>query len=98
MNNNQTGHAISLSFEDLAGNRDGIGTVVTLTDSKGVTRTREVQLGGGFMAFDAPVLHVGLGEADQVDRLQIRWADGTETVIDGPLAAESAYRIRRAAP
>ena len=95
-NTGQTGSAVAFSFEDLAGNQDGIGAELRVTDTTGVTRLREVQLGGGFMSFDAPVAHVGLGFATEVTRLEITWADGSETVIDGPLAADHHYRIRRA--
>lgn len=94
-NNVQDGRAIAFSFEDLAGNRDGIGAVVSVTDTAGVTRVQEVQLGGGFMSFDAPVVHLGLGDADPV-RAEIRWTDGTLTVIEGTLYPETHYRIRRA--
>lgn len=96
INSTQGGNAVSFALEDHAGNRDGIGALLTVTDDAGITRTREVTLGGGFMAFDAPVIHVGLGAASSVERLHIRWADGTETEITGPLPSEQAYTITRA--
>ncbi|MBT54243.1 MAG: RNA-binding protein [Mameliella sp.] len=96
-NNTQEGRALTVSFEDLAGNRDGIGATIRVTDTNGVTRMQELQLGGGFMSFDAPVAHFGLGAAVEATRVAIRWADGDETVIEGKFAAETHYRIRRAA-
>ncbi len=95
-NNAQDGNALMVSFEDLAGNRDGIGALVSVTDTQGVTRRTEIQLGGGFMSFDAPMAHIGLGETGTATRLAIAWADGSETVIEGELAAGTHYRIRRA--
>jgi hypothetical protein len=41
------------------------------------------------------VVHLGLGDADPV-RAEIRWTDGTLTVIEGTLYPETHYRIRRA--
>ncbi|MGP6086804.1 FG-GAP-like repeat-containing protein [Antarctobacter jejuensis] len=95
-NNAQKGHALTVTFKDLAGNRDGIGALVSVTDTQGVTRSTELQLGGGFMSFDAPAAHFGLGGAEMAERLMIRWADGSETVIEGQFATDTHYRIRRA--
>ena len=94
-NNTQTGHALVVELADFSGNRDGIGAVLTLTDTGGQTLSREIQLGGGFMSFDAPRAHFGLGAARHADRLSVRWADGSETVIDGPLAAGTRYTVTR---
>ncbi|SMX40825.1 FG-GAP-like repeat-containing protein [Maliponia aquimaris] len=96
-NNAQGGRALTVSFEDLAGNRDGIGAEVAVTDDRGTTRLAEIQLGGGFMSFDAPLAHVGLGDAAEARRIAIRWADGSETVIEGAFKPDTQYRIRRAA-
>lgn len=97
-NDGTTGRALTVTLQDFQGNRDGIGAVLTLTDDLGVTRSREILLGGGFMSFDAPVAHFGLGEARRAEHLAIRWADGTETRVAGPLEAGHAYRVMRAAP
>ncbi|SFE41462.1 FG-GAP-like repeat-containing protein [Roseivivax sediminis] len=95
VNGTQEGNAIVFAFDDRAGNRDGIGAVVTLTDDQGRSMSREVQLGGGFMSFDAPRVHFGLGAAQRADRVAIRWADGSTTEIAGPVEAGQLYTIRR---
>ncbi|MDU8912165.1 FG-GAP-like repeat-containing protein [Aestuariicoccus sp. MJ-SS9] len=97
-NDGVSGNALAIALEDMAGNRDGIGAVVTVTDDLGVTRSREIQLGGGFMSFDAPVAHFGMGTARGAQSVTIRWADGAETAIAGPLEAGASYRVTRAAP
>jgi len=97
-NNTQSGNALTISLEDMSGNRDGIGAEIALTDSAGVTRRREIQLGGGFMSFDAPVAHFGLGDTAEARLINVLWADGSETVIEGAFAADADYHIRRAAP
>lgn len=95
--NNSQNAALTVALQDMAGNRDGIGAVLTLTTLDGRKLLREVQLGGGFMSFDAPVAHFGLGTASQAKQLRIKWPDGQETVIQGPLSAGVTYQITRAA-
>ncbi|EIE50718.1 FG-GAP-like repeat-containing protein [Salipiger aestuarii] len=93
--NNAQGLSISFALDDRAGNRDGIGARIIVTDTTGHTQMREVQLGGGFMSFDAPVAHFGLGAARRISQARIRWASGGETVIAGPLEAGAQYRVMR---
>ncbi|WP_146591339.1 FG-GAP-like repeat-containing protein [Puniceibacterium confluentis] len=94
-NNAAGGNAIAFQLDDRLGNRDGIGALLTLTGVAGGIMTREIQLGGGFMSFDAPRVHFGLGSADQAASLSLRWADGQVTRVAGPLAAGALYTIRR---
>lgn len=93
--NNTQAPALSVSLQDMAGNRDGIGARLTLTGMDGKTQHRELQLGGGFMSFDAPVAHFGLGDQAQAQSLRIEWADGGETVIQGPILAGAQYTVTR---
>ena len=79
-----------IALQDERGNRDGIGAVLRLTDDAGMTQLREIQLGGGFMSFDAPQVHFGLGSATAT-MLVIDWADGTRTTHEGPF--EPGHRI-----
>jgi len=92
-----TAQAPRLGFElsDGKGNRDAIGALITLEDATGRRQTRELQLGGGFMSFDAPRAMFGLGDQTEATRAQIRWPDGAETVIEGPLPAGALYRVSR---
>ena len=93
--NNAQHQALVIELEDEAGNRDGIGALITVSDATGRRQTREIQLGDGFMSFDAPRAHFGLGDEPEATDATIRWADGTETVIDGPLAVGRVYRVTR---
>jgi uncharacterized membrane protein YraQ (UPF0718 family) len=85
---------VVFALDDRRGNRDGIGAVLRLTDNTGRTQMREVQLGGGFMSFDAARVHFGLG-ATQATRLQITWADGTSNIVDGPFEPGQLYTVTR---
>lgn len=93
--NNAQAPALVISLHDQIGNRDGIGATLTLTDDLGRSQTRELQLGGGFMSFDAPRAHFGMGGARHATELSIRWPDGSTTQVSGPLDAGAHYRISR---
>jgi enediyne biosynthesis protein E4 len=63
-------------------NRDGLGARVTVT-AGGRTQAREVKSGSSYLGQNDLRLHVGLGEANRVDRIDVRWpAGGTETIRD----------------
>jgi uncharacterized membrane protein YraQ (UPF0718 family) len=94
--NNGQVRGIVFELTDMAGNRDGIGAVLRLSDATGRTQMREVQMGGGFMSFDAPRVHFGLGDEVRATKLSLRWADGSETVIEGQLDVGNTYQIKRA--
>ncbi|QGX96785.1 RNA-binding protein (plasmid) [Roseovarius faecimaris] len=93
--NNAQGARLGFELSDGRGNRDGIGALITLEDETGRTQSRELQLGGGFMSFDAPRATFGLGALTEATKATIRWPDGSATVIDGPLAAGALYRVMR---
>jgi hypothetical protein len=93
--NNTQQRAIGFALIDHTGNRDAIGAVITLSDPTGRQQRRELQLGGGFMSFDAPQVHFGLGDAAKATEARIRWPDGSETVIEGPLEPGNLYQVTR---
>jgi hypothetical protein len=97
VNNSQTGNAIAFEFRDRVGNRFGIGSKVEIRygERGELKQMREIQLGGGFMSFDAPIAHFGLGALERIDSVKITWADGGETVVAGGLTAGARYRIER---
>ena len=57
-------------------NRDGIGAKITV-EAGGLRQVRWVVAGGtGYGAGAPPEVHVGLGSADVVDAITVRWPDG----------------------
>lgn len=94
-NGSQTGHAIQIELRDARGNSHGLGARLVAELPDGTTMMRELQSGGGFMSFDAPVAHFGLGDAGEISRLTVHWAGGGTTEITEPLAAGATYRITR---
>jgi hypothetical protein len=93
-NNAQTGNAIGFEFRDSIGNHYGVGTLVEIQTTNGLSQTRELQLGGGFMSFDAPTLHFGLGAIESVSEVNIHWSDGSKSTL-GALKSGAVYRIER---
>jgi len=80
-NEQQTGnHWLRLRLTGKAPNTAGIGAKVTLT-AGGVTQVRELYPARGYLSSVEPVLTFGLGQADKVDALTVRWPDGHEQSI-----------------
>ena len=96
-NNLQAGNAISFEFADHAGNRMGIGNRIEIYygENDDLKQMREVQLGGGFQSFDAPVAYFGLGDHEQVNRVKIYWSTGEATEITGPISTGNRYLVSR---
>ncbi|MDJ0931508.1 CRTAC1 family protein [Breoghania sp.] len=94
-NGSQSGNAIEVELRDAKGNSRGVGARLDVELPDGTRMMRELQSGGGFMSFDAPVAHFELGEADEITRLTVHWADGGRTEVSGPLKAGASYRLTR---
>lgn len=97
INNNKTGNSVVLQFNDEIGNYYGIGAIVTAHyGAENVfQQTRELQLGGGFMSFDAPQVHFGLGPHESINRLSVKWADGSFTSLEQAMPAGHLYTVVR---
>lgn len=96
-NNNSEGNSISFQIRDNVGNRDGIGTkfVIHYGADAEKHQIRELKASGGYLSFDEPVAHFGLGDSKQVERLVIKWSTGGSTELPGPFAAGHLYTIQR---
>jgi hypothetical protein len=53
----------------------------------------EVRSGGSYLSQSDTRLHFGLGSASRVDKLEIRWPDGSSQVFQD-VAADRFYQIR----
>jgi len=93
-NNSQTGHAIGFEFRGATGNHYGIGARIEIQTQDGAKQSRELQLGGGYMSFDAPLIHFGLGAKPAITQATVYWPDG-ETSQLGALPAGAVYQIIR---
>jgi enediyne biosynthesis protein E4 len=73
--------------------RDAVGATVFLS-AGGIHQRGEVLSGGSFASSNDPRVHFGLGDADSIEKLQIRWPGGAlETVA--PPAPDCIYTIEQ---
>ena len=75
---NQTrsgGHFLTVRLEGTRSNRDAIGTRVTVK-AGGVSQTRWRIGGGSYASSEDPRLHFGLGSADRIESVEVRWPSG----------------------
>ena len=90
-NEGPTGRVVGLDLMGKSPNRDAIGAKV-------IARVGEqeqvfmVRTGSSYLSHSPMTLTVGLGEAEQIDRLEIRWPDGTVEALE-QIAVGSRYDI-----
>jgi hypothetical protein len=76
------GHWLLVRALDRGGKRDALGAEVTLHGG-GKTRTQVVRSAGSYLSASDPRAHFGLGSAGRVDRVEVRWPDGSRERFDG---------------
>ncbi|HEV2493621.1 MAG TPA: CRTAC1 family protein [Terriglobia bacterium] len=69
------GNWVRVNLEGAKSNRDAIGARVVVTSGK-LTQTDEVRAGDSYLSTCDLRLHFGVGEAQTIDRLEIRWPSG----------------------
>ena len=95
--NNSDKHSIIFKLQDHRGNRFGIGSKLVIhygPDNK-YHQIRELKAGGGYISFDAPSLHFGLGKHDKVNKIEIFWSTGEHQIIDQTFKAGRSYQLER---
>ena len=90
------GHHLTLRLEGATSNRDAVGARVSVT-AGGRARVAWRLGGGSYQAAGDPRLHFGLGDADRVESIEIRWPSGRVDRL-GPVPADAGYLIREGAP
>jgi len=72
----KAGHYVQIALEGTRSNRDAIGAQVWVYAGD-LVHVRELDGGGAsYCSKSSNLLHVGLGEADRIDSLVIRWPSG----------------------
>jgi hypothetical protein len=85
------GHFLSIELAGTRCNRDAIGAQVRVS-AGGRNLRRTVYAAQGFMCAPSRRLNFGLGDALRVDRLEVRWPDGSRETFED-LAGDRRYRI-----
>ncbi len=80
-NDNKGGHWLTLRLIGTKSNRDAIGARVTARTG-GKTQYHCARGGGGYLSVNDRRVHLGLGTATTVDRIEIVWPSGTRQVLE----------------
>lgn len=96
-NNENENASILFQLRDHEANRYCIGCKVRIYYGRdgGKAQLRELKAGGGFLSFDPPVLHFGLGAEEEVRRVEVVWSTGETTTLEGALPGQTLYTIER---
>jgi hypothetical protein len=77
-------NALLLRLVGTRSNRDAVGARVRVT-AGGATQVREVKAGSSYLGQHDMRVHIGLGEATRIERLEVRWPTGETQLVDGAL-------------
>ena len=91
-----TNNLIQIQPVGTKSNRDGIGAGVTVSDGKRVQR-RFRRSGSSYLSQSDPRLIFGLGSAQLVDRLEVRWPSGATQVFE-KIPARRRLMLREGSP
>ena len=91
-NRTDAGAWLSISLDGSGANRDALGAVVEV--EAGGRRLVRFHHGAQFLGQSLAPVHVGLGGAEAVDRVTVRWPGGEVEEVTG-LAVNQAIRIRQ---
>ena len=86
------GHFVTILLEGTASNRDGSGARVALTAQR-MNHVLERTGGGSYLSASDGRLHFGLGRAETVDRIAVKWPTGRVDVYK-ELKADTGYLLR----
>lgn len=98
MGRGASGNWLEVQLEGTESNRDALGAVV-VSHHGDRSQARQVSGGSGYLAQSSSVLHFGLGDAEKVERLEIRWPAGHTQVLENVDANQRlSIREERASP
>jgi hypothetical protein len=88
-------HSLQLRLQGRGANSAAVGARVTV-HAGDLRLTSTARVGGSHISSSDPRLHFGLGGRAKVDRVEIRWPDGTLETVEG-IKADALVTIRRGA-
>lgn len=82
--------------DDSIPNRLGVGTRVKVLAEDGRSWVRWVTAGGtGYGTGGPPEVHFGLGDLERIERLEVRWPDGTESRVAFGAGVDRTIEVAR---
>ena len=83
INDGNDNNWIKVGCEGIISNKNGIGARIEIHGDWGI-QVREIRAGESFDPMSSLVEHFGLGTADEIDQLIVKWPSGMITTIDNP--------------
>src|SRR5262249_37546276 len=83
---------LELEGDGKKSNRNAIGARVEI-ESAGRKHVHWIPGGGSYLSYSERALLIGLGPAEQADRVSVRWPSGRVETF-GPLRANAGYKLR----
>jgi hypothetical protein len=88
---NPGNHWISFSLEGSKSNRLALGAKIKIV-AGGMTQTEQVRSGGSYLSQNDLRIHFGLGSAEKIDTVEIRWPSGASETLSN-LPADQFYSV-----
>jgi len=88
----RAGRALAVRVVDPRLGRDAIGARVRVT-ADGRSQVRTITRGGGYLSSSPPIAHFGLAHAAVVERIEVRWPDGSDETFH-PEAGPALLLVR----
>lgn len=92
--NHSSNKSISFSFGFRESSASVLGSKVIIYYGE-EQQMIELKSSGGFLSFTQPEAMFGLGDADNIDRLEVLWADGGKDVLKYAFKAGHHYELSR---
>jgi hypothetical protein len=83
---------VSVRLKGTSSNRDGLGAAVTVSTEDRV-QSQWCDGKSGYLAQSSLPLYFGLGDAESVAKIEVRWPSGTVQTLDGPLDINRQHEI-----
>lgn len=80
---NPKNHFVKITLVGKSSGRNPVGTQVRITHNKGVTLRQFEGVSGTLSQQNDPTLHFGLGDADQIKSVEVRWSSGNRLNVTG---------------
>jgi hypothetical protein len=88
---------LEVTLTGVKSNRDGLGAVVVVK-AGGRTLTKVLDGSSGYLSHSRIPLYFGLGDAGQVDAVEVRWPSGVRQSLAGPLSVDRRLVVREEGP
>ena len=83
---------LSVRLTGTTSNRDGLGAVVRVT-AGGTTYTKVNDGNSGYLSHSVAPLYFGMGDAEQIDQVEVVWPSGREQTVPAPISMNSTLDI-----